>query len=778
MQRMWSSATRPQIFCSCASCTKVTPSTLARQTGSATLRRRITAADAFTVLLAPVLATFAVVDANWKDRRRRAWDKKIAEVQAEVDRMRMQQSLVLSTFMGRSPAGWKSMTQKRAYSTAVQLIEGLEDEIQDGVQAPDWEPVPERQSAITPSSLPHGHDGAEGHAGTEKSGDDGVDRIERLVAIKLAIRMILHVQIGNSPRFQDDNRSYTFNSNDLPSNIQALVADLREVRQTLRTLNSPGRRPILLATQKTVTREQAALDVEIRELARNLRDDAVSVPELVERFGQKILQSSTSPSVGGYIPLLRTLSRARLDDLAYLVLSTLDEGRLPLDGQSLFQILWQYGKNRDAHRLELFLISLTKACSLDKANEPWTWRTVDGVQVPTPVSNNFQLLQILIYSALKCNQPHRAEAWAKILSQHDGGGMWASHVFRNFMKYYSTHRDWQRGSSWLTTSMKCAQTLALRSMRDLQRVIFAMLELCVACGKRETYKDILQAAVEARIGVFAADPRLKFIRRSHDILNEWSRLHDAVRSCVEDAWTATEKADSFRLKLQTSLRQVNQGEKSPDFLWPSPNKIPSDSEKMKATRDREREKESKADRHWQEICQLQEAELKKLRLELDHLQQPQPLPFMRTEPPEAKPLNGQSVDCGSGKSTSAILGDRRAVGARFAMARSINTLSRNQRHGTLPTTSSTGQCVEAARLGTNEASIAASHSNQKSNNVRGSASITTTSQRPFPGSALSKATLAETTFPEIIVNDATQSKATSTTTFPRAVVSGEVRNQP
>jgi hypothetical protein len=571
MLRLWSQVTRPQLSCSCVACSTSVAGVLTRRTASATTRRRLKFVDAFTILLTPVFATAFVADANWKDRRRTEWDRKIAEVEGEVARLRRQESQILASFTSGADAQRKRLAHIRSYSTDVRL-RVLEDDIHDDVDAPQWRSteleLEVEDDDATQKSAREAQKPPVPNPQMTKDTNDAIRRIERLVALKLAIKMLVHVNVGTSPRFKDADLGNTHDSKKIPEDFNGLIEQLKTVRQSLRQLNSASERPNVSASQKMPRNEQVLIDNQIRHYAHDFRLGNLSVTRLLTRIANSIIRSPEPPSVKSYVPLMMAFSRARLDELAYLVMAAMDEGRLTLSKQSLFNVLWQYGKNRDANRFELFLNSVAKADAVSRYTHPWEWRAINEVELPCPVSNDSRLLQILVYTALKCNQPHRAEAWASQLKYSDTPAKHTSHVLRNFMKFYATHRDWQRGQAWLSAALGWSVSPGPNVIRDLQRVVFAMLELCVTCGKQEAYKSILQAAVHARVGVFRAEADLKFTERSKAILAEWDKLHNSGATHAEhDCSSALSKAQHFCDEVTPGLEALGLTQTFTRFEW-------------------------------------------------------------------------------------------------------------------------------------------------------------------------------------------------------------------
>ena len=556
MQTIWSRSPRPQSICRCISCTNPLPRTLSRRTTTGIVRKRLTAGDAFSLLLGPVLGGALIADTRAKDKRRREWDEKIAAVQAEVEQMGRNE---VKTYSIRTRNLRRLPPLRRNYSSAAGngLVVADEDET---IMAVDWLSTHESyRHAGEPAStaIVHNHAAESGQELAEPQSKPELDqatiekckRLQRLVAIKLAIRMILHIHIGKSPRYINTGSDYVYEEGGLPQNANELIRHLKQVRNSLKLMNTDDLRFSWKAYQGLTRGKQCSLDQEMCDLARWFKQGEMNVTQLVEQFASRLLSSSESPTVSGYVPFLSVLSRARFDELGFMVDGTMIEARLPYDRHAVFTLLWQYGKNKEAHYFDKLLKKLTTDSAKYQFGERWVWRDKNGILVPIPPSKDPQILQILIYTALKCNQPHRAEAWSKILAHARTGNMWLSHVIRNFLKYYSAHKNWQKSQAWMKTALDKAEMLAAQGIRHLQRIAFSMLDCSVAYEERALYRDILQAAVDCRLGVYSADPNLTLTQRSTDILTEWKSRHETAHCEEIDALPSIEKARIFTSKL-------------------------------------------------------------------------------------------------------------------------------------------------------------------------------------------------------------------------------------
>lgn len=350
MLRLWSQAARPQLSCTCAACSSSVTGILARRTASATSRRRLKLVDAFTILLAPVFATAFVADTIQKDRRRIEWDKRIAQVEGEVERLRQQESQILRCLSGADSLRRNTIHHTRSYCTDVRS-RALEDDSGTAVDIPQWRTLDwegQGEDDVHHAFATDAHEPSTPDMQMTENTRDTPQRIERLVALKLAIRMLLHVRVGTSPRFNDISLGYGDEANDNAKDLDGLIQRLKTIRRSLHELNSPGKRSDVSTLQKMPRKEQAAIDQEIRHHTHEFRLRNMSITCLVKRISTSIIRSPEPPSVKAYVPLMTTLSRARLDELAYLVMSAMDESRLTLSNHSVLNIIWQYGKNRDA----------------------------------------------------------------------------------------------------------------------------------------------------------------------------------------------------------------------------------------------------------------------------------------------------------------------------------------------------------------------------------------------------------------------------------------------
>ena len=518
MRTVWTSKIRPSL---CLRSPANLESLLARQTTSLPRRNGLQFADAFLLLLAPILTTALVADLSWKDRCRKEWEIKIAEVIEEVERLRASEREAWTALQRRS-VRLGAAIQRRSYATATlaTAAESEDDEEtlhlsrdEDNVQDRD---VPRNQGDPNPSK-----------ENAEMAQSPNYTAHNRQKALKMALKMRLHVHLGQSYRFRENYEE----PSGYPTDLNALASDLRQIEHRLKSLQMTEAPKVDARSSLDMAQKSRQLDDRLTQLATEYRLGRTSFPRYIDCISDEIVRSTAFPSVDGYITLLRSICEAGFDvgtdSLAYLVLPNLGPRHDRLNRNAILSVLTLFARNRDLHHLDSFLQDLVRNSHLMPENERWEWRVLNGVQVPAPTKPDRWLVQRLVFTALHCDQPHRAAAWMMLLNKDNAEHHPASYFVKSFLRYYCQSKDWGKGRIWLKRACNFGPSIARQGLSNMQHVVFRMLEFCVACGKQETYAKILHAAVESGLGVYEAKPdRLaRYSPRSQDILSEWGQLY-------------------------------------------------------------------------------------------------------------------------------------------------------------------------------------------------------------------------------------------------------------
>ncbi|KIX08357.1 uncharacterized protein Z518_03013 [Rhinocladiella mackenziei CBS 650.93] len=552
MRALWSQVPRPKLNGSPVHSSRESiTSVLVRKTTTAPLKRRPTFNDAFTILLAPVLATAFIVDTSWKDKQRKDWDEKLSVIKEEIEQIHERESRLRSSLKLRSIPNGLAF-QRRDYMTIAQAPAergnlasdigttfGEAEEREDETFHADRN-TPLRTSAGPIEVLRTSRAFIEGKFSPEEMSN--FLRYHRLNAITLAIRLLLHLHIGPSPffGFLPDEEAVEVNEKDIPQDANRLAEMLRLTRTQMRRLK---RRSDLFVVGPHVEEQasQGSLNDTIRELTDSFDRGKISTAGLVNGFGRALLSSDEVLSISAYVKLLRSFSKAGKFSLVYHVNAAMKNSTLPLTDEAIFHMIFSVGQACDSRSLIHILQTITRSDSVLNLVNKWERVHVNGLDLPVPASLNPLILQALVYAGLRCEQPERAEGWLSLLQQTDYGTMWKDNVFRSFLSYYTVHGNWEKGKLWLRRSVQHASSIASVTLDGFARVILRMLDLCVGCRKLPEYTMILDAAVNAGI-VTPTNHRNPNDRRSirprlRSILLEWDSMpvpENAVSLSVEE----------------------------------------------------------------------------------------------------------------------------------------------------------------------------------------------------------------------------------------------------
>ena len=514
-------------------------STLVRKTTNRPPRPRHSLSQhVFTVLLTPVLAAALFVDTSWKAKQRRDWDERLAVINDEINQLKERERRLKSSISFRNSRSILYQ-QRRSYGTAAGAVAETEDDrIPEDIPIPFWEEEPsDEQNAGAREEDALDTSGLKGPEFSPQELSD-VYRFHRLNAIILALRMMLHLRIGENSFFllsSGDNpfdlelqRSLDESSDtDHPESTYEMVKLLFATKKQLRRLHLPDRlHQVSFLLQ--VKAHQGHLRHTIGNLTEKLVAEEINPVEYVEASAQAILHSSEVPCTKVFTTLMEYLSKFHNEGVAYLVAGALKYSSLPLNDPAIFHLLRLCGLARDSRSFQFLLAQVVRPGSTINVARPWQNVKIGDMVLPAPRSLNPRLLNILVFAALRCSQTERAEAWLGLIRETDYGDSWKHHVFRSFLAFYSYHCNWERGKKWLQRSIDHAVSIASHSIDDLAFVISRMLDLCVRCQKLPIYTAILDAAVEAGI----APPPIsrsalnaeRFNPRRRSYLLEWKEL--------------------------------------------------------------------------------------------------------------------------------------------------------------------------------------------------------------------------------------------------------------
>lgn len=536
MRGIWTQASRPRLSRPHSpNSVDAFTSTLVRKTTTRPPRRRPKIAEhVFTVLLTPVLAAALFVDTSWKAKQRRDWDDKINTINDEINQLKEREQRLRSSLQLRN-VHHGLCQQRRSYNTAAYATKEFDDEIEGDFDIPVWDFEGLRDSTASAEQDRSGI--KEAVSAPEFSSDQltNFKRYHRLNAITLALRMLLHIHMGpnafyllTTPDPVDVAALEDSDKDGLPTDTDQLVQMLAATRKQMRSVYDP---PMLYKASRYMQAQarQGTLPQTIQSLTRDYDEGNMSLARLVEGYATAIIRSTDVPSISVYLMLIRSLSKTGGSmSLTYHATAAMKMSTLPLSEPALVAILMQMSKACDSRSLNHLLRFITNSDNPYNLVHPWEKVHINGIDLAVPTTLNQSLLVALVYAALRCEQPDRAEAWLTLLQEADYGGKFKDDLFRAFLNYYSYHGNWVEGKKWLKRCVDHASSIANESIDRLGRVIYRMLDLCVRCRKLPEYTAILDAAVDSGIGPPSmgfgpSDPRRSH-PRTRSIILEWEAL--------------------------------------------------------------------------------------------------------------------------------------------------------------------------------------------------------------------------------------------------------------
>lgn len=484
-------------------------------------RRSLTAADAFAILLAPVLTAAFVLDVTAKKDRSQEWDRQIAAVEEEAEQLRQRQLEAWSRIQHRSVSRGAWQQRRTMYTAAVQARNTLLDEEMD---PRDIEK--EITQADGATTIDGGVD-AENDTVSPDTAENARNqaRYERLIATRLALQFMVQMRTARTdwrtpgdPVFQASS-SYS-------QSMDYLVSELAKVNYLLQGVKIhtiPFGTNVPLAERS----KKAELGQRLADLVDSYKRSVIHLPDFIMSYVQLIAEYKLGPPVISYVDMMRVFSNYTENfAMAAMCETALWEGHQFLNSYHLANMFFRHGSDADSARMYELLSRLQKKDSFPKALVRWEQVSVNDVRITVPGSTNPFLMTNLIRAAL-CNQQQTfAEAYATLLLERnpvffDGRSKW--HMVSCFLQSYAAWGSWNTGRRWLQTAVTWAHEYLQFGTDVLGRVILRMLDFCVACDRQEEYEMIVEAAIAASIPPPSIDPSRphQFSERMGQVRLDW-----------------------------------------------------------------------------------------------------------------------------------------------------------------------------------------------------------------------------------------------------------------
>lgn len=509
-------------------------------------RRRFTAADAFSILLAPVLTTAFVADTTAKQDKKKEWDRQIAAVQQESEQLKERQLVAWSRRQRRSVSNgaWQ---QRRMYSAAAEAVK-VEDDMDDPLDYDVVDQDPEQDEQRM------GLD-----EGVAKDDIDAVQRFDRLIATRMALQLLLQLKSG-------DRTVYTMPIETEPTlfaakhhSLEYLLKELGKVGKMLHNLYRQ-RLPYGPVHPPEYLERREKLSTELTELTNRYRQSETHLPEFVMAYINTISKHRMGPPVSNYVDIMRVFQKMGIMPMAVIAENAVWESQQYLNNKAVSSILFCHGTEMDAYRLKEFLKRVVRADLFPRPEKKWAEMHIDDMRLAVPKSKNPWVLACLIRASLCCQQFSIAEAYAKEFCRRDSHlnyeGKFKSWIVTTFIHTYTRVASWQAGLTWINHAIDWMADMLEEGQHYFGRVILRILEHCVVCGQREAYHSLLQACIASGLPLPPIDesrPHL-FSKRVSEIRKDWaSQLHPHHRGHIERA-LPQEQLVAFQQSLRDIFR--------------------------------------------------------------------------------------------------------------------------------------------------------------------------------------------------------------------------------
>lgn len=581
MQSLWSRAGPSSSTCRCVSCLSTASNAVAGRTATAASRRRLWLGNSVTMFYSTIFATAMVLDVGAKTKRRNEWEKKIGEVKEEVQAMQNEEARMLDNVLSRrrgrvsaSPPLSRRHYSTTAVGTAFAPPRTYQDEMQgDGISKNSSSATHEPLLSEFPLDTV-------GESGLESNSDSWTDdgfwvsndplrtrAIQRLATKQLVIRFMLRPIVASN--YSGVHMGYP-NNLELPKlSTDGLLDELNSIRKRINTLKKseseifdPLLHDISWTRSSKLREERDQLDDELHSLLFR-RSNKTSSPEMLLRISDNLLATEEPISSTAMSLLIQYFVRARENDLATIVLTTLLPAKFQVSMSVIISSLNFFSKARDLQGFEGFLRRLQGFGGPVNTPKLWDTKRIGNVEVAVPPSPGHPFIYNgLICAAIKFEQFEKADAWLHVMRQTGYGGDHS--VLGAYLRCYGEKGDWEKGAPFLLRAATYIMSSKAHRRGVIERLILYMLVFCQNCQKTELFSDIISAAVKSgfnwELSRNKKDTTLLFQVAS----NSWRNATEKSMASTAFNRTTAEKCQSFGTIIKEPIQMaINNGKKGP-----------------------------------------------------------------------------------------------------------------------------------------------------------------------------------------------------------------------
>jgi hypothetical protein len=571
MRTVWAQATRPKLSSIPAPRACVKSIAARRATAANTSRNEIAACDLFALFLGPVLAVAAFADVSWKERKRKEWERRFAEINEQLEALRAREVEVWTRIQYHS-VRHGILQHRRMYSTAAAvsvhdpqpaLSGSLNLHLFDSTETEGTDTSWDRQSyRIRPEENSKAI--AEESLG-ELPADSPLLRFEKLLALRLALQMLLHIYTG-----PDDLRARKIRGQRPEVTAEEIGKVVIRLQAVTDELDAADIRYSSVRYKKIFRHESPGSQsaetfwrTELHELGNLCRSRQIDIASLVDRLSQLLLTpGQRPPGPEFYARVTMLLSVNNFPELARYAILALQSTTYLLSNDDICLMLNHSSHTRNYAAYDWVIHNLTdKSGLLASESNRWKWVRLSGILLPVPRDQHPTLMRGLIRAALNFNDPKNAEAYAQVPWIRSGQTM--GFAIKAFLQYYAKVADWHGGRKWLQEAQRWVGTRKDSNHPALRAVCVRIFDLLVAFRLDQQFNDLLAVVVEAGIDPPDVDSRTReSSERVWHIVESW-------REQINAKQVSPKQVTSFAVvksTLQAVVESLPSAENSPLHL--------------------------------------------------------------------------------------------------------------------------------------------------------------------------------------------------------------------
>lgn len=359
--------------------------------------------------------------------------------------------------------------------------------------------------------------------------------IQKLAVRQLAIRLLLRPSVAHN--YAGTQMNYGVDSSLPQLNIRELFQELNSVRRRMHHLKESKDayigdlvQDIPLSQVREAEKQVDQLDTELGRDIGLCFHQKMSVQELLLRISNNLIRSPEPDRPKAFRFMIMGLTKMRQNDVVNLMLKSILPNYFSLKFSLIIAILTHFRKSKDLKNFDLFLQMLRGEGYPANLGKSDFFRTkeVNGVEVTVPPIDNYNLViySTLIVSALRFDQPERADAWYQVA--RNTGFVDSFATLYAYLKFYIIRNDWEKGVNVLRRALAFIVSSENHRPRRVERLVVLMVQLCDANGQGHVSEALISAFVHSGFDRKAPEAQLDCAFPSDPDYNRWKSVPESA----------------------------------------------------------------------------------------------------------------------------------------------------------------------------------------------------------------------------------------------------------